>query len=41
VLAEKAIGETRWVPEWMKAPVTLTETAQDELPSTDTTANAA
>lgn len=41
VLAEKAIGETRWVPEWMKAPVTETETAQDELPSTDTTANAA
>ena len=41
VLAEKAIGETRWVPEWMKAPVTETETAQNELPSTDTTANAA
>jgi len=41
VLAEEAIGETRWVPEWMKAPVTETQAEQNELPSTDTTANAA
>ncbi|MBB6117708.1 ParB family chromosome partitioning protein [Rahnella inusitata] len=41
VLAEKAIGETRWVPEWMKAPVTDTQTSQSDIPSTDATANAA